>query len=182
MYPNKNSLTMLTEKLKANIASYPDFPKKGILFRDICPLLQEPNLLHELIIKVSKCAILPSAEAIVAIDARGFIFGSLLANKLRKPLILARKKDKLPGEIFENEYALEYGKDYLAIQKQSIEKYKKFVIVDDLLATGGTAKCVADLLTKQQKEVLSLIVIIELRELKGREILNFPVHSQVIYD
>ena len=172
---------MLSEKLKRTISNYPDFPKKGILFRDINPVLADAELLNELIEKILSNSYLLLSDAIVAIDARGFIFGSILAYKLKKPLILARKKNKLPGSLKEIEYDLEYGKDYLSIQKSALHGLEKFIIVDDLLATGGTAKCVADILLSQNKKVLSLIVIIELSSLKGREKLSFPVFSQVQY-
>ena len=97
---------MLSEKLKKEIASYPDFPKKGILFRDINPVLSNSELLQELIEEMSKLSTFHEADGIVAIDARGFIFGSLLAYKLKKSLILARNSNKLPGEIIEMGYQL----------------------------------------------------------------------------
>ena len=171
---------MLSEKLKRTISNYPDFPKKGILFRDINPILADAELLNELIEKIASNSLLPLSDAIVAIDARGFIFGSIIAYKLKKPLILARK-NKLPGSLKEIEYDLEYGKDYLSIQKASLIGLEKFIIVDDLLATGGTAKCVSNILLSQNKKVLSLLVIIELSTLKGRENLPFPVFSEVQY-
>ena len=172
---------MLTEKLKEALTSYPDFPKKGILFRDINSIFSNIDLFDELIEEMLKIPNISEADGIVAIDARGFIFGSILANKIKKRLVLARKKGKLPGDIVENSYNLEYGSDSLSIQKSAIKNLKKFVIVDDLLATGGTAKCVADLLFSEQKEILSLIVVIELLSLEGRKKLPFPVHSQLQY-
>ncbi len=173
---------MLAEKLKNKIDSYEGFPEKGILFRDLSPILMDPNLLDELINEISKNIILESTDGIVAIDARGFIFGSLLAYKIKKPLILARKKNKLPGEVLEKEYQLEYGKDTLAIQKKSLKGLEKFVIVDDLLATGGTAKCVGDILLNENKKILSLIVIVELLALGGKDNLNFPVKSLLSFN
>ena len=172
---------MLSEKLKKVVAAYPDFPKKGVLFRDVSPVLLDPDLLNELVAAISTYPFLLDAEGIVAIDARGFIFGSLLAYKLKKPLLIARKKNKLPGELIEKEYKLEYGLDSLSIQKNSLKGMKKFVIIDDLLATGGTAKCVGDLLKSEGKEILALIVIINLKFLKGEENLSFPVYSQLNY-
>ena len=173
---------MLSEKLKNKIDSYPDFPKKGILFRDLSPLLKEPNLLEELIKNISEYPFLLNADGIIAIDARGFIFGSLLAYEVKKPLIIARKKNKLPGKVLEKEYQLEYGNDSLSIQEKALKGLNKFIIVDDLLATGGTAKCVGDILLEQNKEILSLIVIVELISLKGRDNLSFPVNSLVSYN
>ena len=172
---------MLSEKLKRTISNYPDFPKEGILFRDICPVLADVKLLHELIESISANSSLTICDAIVAVDARGFIFGSILAYKLGKPLILARKKNKLPGAVKEIKYDLEYGKDSLSVQKSALVGLEKLVILDDLLATGGTAKCVAEIIMSQKKQVLSLIVIVELLALKGRDNLSFPVYSELQY-
>ena len=121
-----------------------------------------------------------NTDAIVAIDSRGFIFGSAIANKLKKPLILARKKDKLPGLLIQKDYGLEYGQDSLSLQLSSISNFQKFVIVDDLLATGGTAKCIFDLLSSKNKTILGLHVVIELSALQGKKVLNCPVLSEVI--
>lgn len=172
---------MLTDRLKNSIKDYPNFPKKDIVFKDICPLLSDPELFSDLIDKISNYSFFDEADAIIAIDARGFIFGSAVAKMLKKPLILARKKNKLPGNLIEESYGLEYGKDSLSIQIDSIEKYKKFVIVDDLLATGGTAKCVLEMLRENNKQVLALSVIIELKSLKGSDFLGIPVFSEVKY-
>ncbi len=172
---------MLTEKFKSSIKSYPDFPKKGILFRDITPLLLDPIVFDELINYMIRNPIFEKADGIVGIDARGFIFGTAIANKLKKPLILSRKENKLPGDLIEKEYGLEYGKDKLTIQKSSIKNLNKFVIVDDLLATGGTAKCVSDLLLEQNKEILGLSVVIELTALNGRNNFEYDVTSVVKY-
>ena len=181
MYPIKNNKTMLSEKLKKKIIEYPDFPNKGILFRDVSPILKDPNLLDELINEISSYPPLKSTDGIVAIDARGFIFGSLLALKLKKPLIIARKRNKLPGKVIEKNYELEYGIDSLSIQESALVGLNNFVIVDDLLATGGTANCVGEILIGAGKKILSLVVIVELLSLSGRKNLKFPVYSQVSY-
>ncbi len=172
---------MLADKLKRYIKDYPDFPKKGIIFKDICPILSDPEVFSELINKMSSREIYQNADAIVAIDARGFIFGSAIANQIKKPLILARKKDKLPGLLIQKDYGLEYGDDSLSLQISSISNFHKFVIVDDLLATGGTAKCIFDLLSSKNKTILGLNVVIELSALEGKKILDFPVLSEVIF-
>ena len=172
---------MLTGRLKNSIKDYPDFPKKDIIFKDISPILADPQLFSDLIEKISKQPSLSKADAIIAIDARGFIFGSALAKTIQKPLIMARKKNKLPGLVIEKSYGLEYGKDSLSIQKSAILPFNKFFIVDDLLATGGTAKCIIDILKSQQKEVLALSVIIELKFLEGAKNLNIPVYSEIQY-
>ena len=172
---------MLSERLKKSIKDYPNFPKEGIIFKDISPIVADPELFSDLIDKVSNYNFFRDTDAIIAIDARGFIFGSVIAKKVCKPLILARKKNKLPGKLIEADYGLEYGKDSLAIQISAIDKFKKFVIVDDLLATGGTAKCISEMLSKEKKVILALQVIIELTELNGKENLNMPVYSEVKY-
>ena len=106
---------MLSERLRNSIKDYPDFPKKGIIFKDISPILTNPELFSDLIDKIAKYSFLKSTDAIVAIDSRGFVFGSALAKIINKPLILARKKNKLPGKVIEKSYGLEYGNDKLSI-------------------------------------------------------------------
>ncbi|MDC3183841.1 adenine phosphoribosyltransferase [Prochlorococcus sp. AH-716-B20] len=172
---------MLSERIKNSIKDYPDFPKKDIIFKDISPLISDPELFSDLIQKIIKYPFFKTTDAIIAIDARGFIFGSAVAISLKKPLILARKKNKLPGLVMQRTYGLEYGNDSLALQESAIAPYEKFVIVDDLLATGGTAKCVIDMLKSKNKEILALSVIIELTFLEGAKNLDIPVFSEVQY-
>ena len=126
---------------------------------------------------MSSSQFLTNAEAIISIDARGFIFGSALALESSKPMIVARKPGKLPGQILTRKYDLEYGENSLSIQRNALKKFNSFVIVDDLLATGGTVNCVSRLLKDQMKNVLGLITVVELTELKGRSKLDFPVQS-----
>ena len=170
---------MFSKKLKSKLKDYPDFPKKGIVFKDISLILTSPDIFNELIENMSKRYIYKNADAIVAIDARGFIFGSAIAFKIKKPLVLARKKYKLPGEVISRNYGLEYGEDSLSLKLSSISNFKSFAIVDDLLATGGTAKCIIDLLKTQNKDILGLNVVIELSKLQGRNYLDCPVISEV---
>lgn len=172
---------MLEQELKKFIKSYQDFPKNGILFRDFTPILRNPTLFDSLINEMAGLDIYKKADAIIAIDARGFIMGSSISLKLKKPLILARKPGKLPGELSTEKYSLEYGSNSLSIQKDSLDKYQSFVIVDDLLATGGTAACISKLLKSNEKEILGLNVVIELSELEGRNLFNFPVRAHVKY-
>ncbi len=122
---------------------------------------------------------LKNADAIISIDARGFIFGSAVALEASKPMLVARKPGKLPGNILTREYDLEYGKNSLSIQNNALKKFNSFVIVDDLLATGGTVNCVSRLLQDQKKEILGLITVVELKELEGRLKLEFPVESMI---
>ena len=170
---------MLSERLKNSIKDYPDFPKKGIVFKDISPILADSELFFDLIEKISRYEFFNETDAVISIDARGFIFGSAIAKTIKKPLILARKKNKLPGLVYEKNYGLEYGNDFLSVQEEAISKFEKFVIIDDLLATGGTAKCVSDLLKSKNKEILALSVIIELKFLDGAKSLDIPVYSEV---
>ena len=165
------------KKLEDLILTYQDFPKKGIDFKDILEILQYPDIFQELILKLSSNQLLNNAEAIISIDARGFIFGSAVALESSKPMIVARKPGKLPGQILTREYDLEYGKNSLSIQKNALKKFNSYVVIDDLLATGGTVNCVSKLLQEQRKEVVGLITVVELSKLKGRSKLDFPVYS-----
>ena len=167
------------KKLEELISTYKDFPKKGINFKDVLEIIQEPQVFNELIIKMSSSQILKKSEAIISIDARGFIFGSAIALQSSKPMIVARKPGKLPGELITEKYKLEYGRNSLSIQKNSLKKYKSYAIVDDLLATGGTVNCVSKLLERGDKEIKGLLVVVELGELRGRLKLNFPIESIV---
>ena len=169
------------KKLKELISTYKDFPKKGINFKDVLEIIQEPEVFNELILKMSASQILKQSEAIISIDARGFIFGSAIALKSSKPMIVARKPGKLPGEIVTEKYNLEYGENYLSIQKNSLRKYNSYAIVDDLLATGGTVECVANLLKRYDKKIFGLLTVVELVRLKGRSKFNFPVESSVSF-
>ncbi len=131
---------------------------------------------------MSSSQILRNSEAIISIDARGFIFGSAIALQSSKPMIVARKPGKLPGEIATEKYSLEYGENCLSIQKNSLNRFNSYAIVDDLLATGGTVNCVANLLKKYDKKISGLLTVVELVTLKGRNKLNFPVESSISFD
>ena len=169
------------KKLEDLILTYKDFPKKGIDFKDILEILQYPDIFQDLILKMSSNQFLKNAEAIISIDARGFIFGSAVALKSSKPMIVARKPGKLPGQIVTREYDLEYGKNSLSIQRNALKKFNSYVIVDDLLATGGTVECVSRLLQDQSKQILGLITVVELYKLKGRSKFDFPVQSIISF-
>ena len=169
------------KKLKELISTYKDFPKKGIDFKDVLGITQEPDIFKELILKMSSSQIIENAEAIISIDARGFIFGSAISLQVLKPMLVARKPGKLPGEILNKTYNLEYGENSLSIQKKALQKYNSFAIVDDLLATGGTVNCVSNLIESNDKKVMGLVVVVELMKLDGRSKLNFPIESVVTY-
>ena len=162
------------------ITNYDDFPQKGINFKDLFGILREPNIFRGLINSMASSSEIQDSDAILAIEARGFIFGSAIAFYSGKPMIVARKPNKLPGELIMKRYDLEYGSSALTIQKKSIEKYKKFCVVDDVLATGGTAKCASDLISSAGKEVVGYSMVVEIKSLNGRKNLLGPVNSQLL--
>ena len=170
---------IFVENLKKTLRNYPDFPKKGILFKDVLTILRDPELFSQLINKISSYDIVQNSDVIVAIDARGFIFGSALSLLIKKPVIFARKPGKLPGELISNTYDLEYGSNTLCLQKDSLEGFNKFCIIDDLLATGGTAASVEDLILSQNKYVTGLAVVVELLSLEGRKKFKSDVSSVI---
>ena len=170
----------MTENLKYLIKDHINFPVRGIIFKDIMPLLQQPDVFSKVIEEMSDSSIFKNADAIISIDARGFIFGTAISFYLSKPMVLARKPGKLPGKLINRSYELEYGNNSLAIQRDAIKPYKSFAIVDDLLATGGTVNCVAEMLNDSDKEISGLSVVIELSELCGRDKFNFPVESNIV--
>tara|TARA_Y100000991_G_scaffold159480_1_gene121806 strand:- start:145 stop:657 length:513 start_codon:yes stop_codon:yes gene_type:complete len=167
------------KKLEDLISTYRDFPKNGIDFKDVLGIIQEPLIFKELILKMSDSQIIKNSEAIISIDARGFIFGSAISLQSSKPMVVARKPGKLPGELIKQNYNLEYGESSLSIQKSALRKYNSYAIVDDLLATGGTVKCVSNLLINSGKEVLGLLTVVELSKLNGRSKFDFPVESSI---
>ena len=167
------------KNLESLIKTYNDFPRKGIAFKDILGIIQDTEVFRELILKMSSNKVIKSSEAIISIDARGFIFGSAISLQASKPMLVARKPGKLPGELIKEDYCLEYGENSLSIQKDSLKKFSSYAIVDDLLATGGTVECVANLLKKSGKEVCGVVTVIELMELDGRSKLDFPVESML---
>ena len=169
------------KNLENLISTYKDFPKKGINFKDVLGILQNPDVFKELIQEMSASSIIRNCEAIISIDARGFIFGSAIALQASKPMLVARKSGKLPGDISEQSYNLEYGESSLAIQTNALKKYYSYTIVDDLLATGGTVNCVANLLKDKNKKISGLVTVVELSELKGRLKFDFPVESIISF-
>jgi adenine phosphoribosyltransferase len=146
--------------LRDFVTEYADFPKPGILFKDVSPMLASPEAMrvaaHEIALRCG------DADIVVGLDARGFLFGMAAAKILEKPFVMARKKGKLPGETFSKEYGLEYGKDVIEIQKYAKIAGKKIAIVDDLLATGGTALAAAELVEKAGGIVDSVVFAISL--------------------
>ena len=165
------------KNVESLIKTYNDFPKKGIAFKDVLGIIQDTEVFRELIIKMSSNEIIKNSEAIISVEARGFIFGSAISLQSSKPMLVARKPGKLPGELIQENYNLEYGKNSLSIQKESLKRFSSYAIVDDLLATGGTINCVANLIKKSGREICGLVTVVELKELNGRSRFNFPVES-----
>jgi adenine phosphoribosyltransferase len=165
--------------LKSLIKSHPDFPKPGILFRDMFPLLRDPKAFKELksvMVDYTKENI-PKIDVVVGLESRGFIFGSVLAAELELPFVPIRKPGKLPGELSKVEYLLEYGSDSFEIQKEGLEKGQNVLLVDDLLATGGSLSASCQLIEIVGAKVAGCFVIMELDDLQGRSKLKYPVHS-----
>ena len=169
------------KNLESLIKTYNDFPQKGIAFKDILGIMHDPEVFRELILKMSSNKVIKDSEAIISIEARGFIFGSAISLQASKPMLVARKPGKLPGELIKENYFLEYGKSSLSIQKESLEKFNSYAIVDDLLATGGTINCVANLIKKSGKDVIGLVTVVELLKLDGRSKFDFPVESFISF-
>jgi adenine phosphoribosyltransferase len=158
--------------LKEYIRSIQDYPKKGILFRDITTLIKDKDAFKECIDQMSKIVDTLNCDKIAGIESRGFIFSSPLSYNLSKPNILMRKKNKLPAEKYSVDFELEYGKATLEIHKDSISTDEKIIIIDDLIATGGTAEAAAKLVEKSGGKVLGFLFVINLFDLGGKELLK----------
>ena len=158
--------------LKKYIRSIQDYPKKGILFRDITTLIKNKDAFKDCIDQISKILNKLNFDKIAGIESRGFIFASPLSYNLSKPNILLRKKDKLPAEKYSEDFKLEYGSATLEIHKDSIEAKEKVIIIDDLIATGGTAQAAGKLIEKSGGEVLGFVFVINLFDLGGKELLE----------
>lgn len=169
------------EKLSKKIRNIPNFPKKGILFKDITPLLQDGISFRKAIDLLAKqCP--KEIDLIVSVEARGFILGAALAYKLGIGFIPVRKPGKLPYKTESVKYKLEYGEDIMEIHKDAIKKGDKILVLDDLLATGGTARAICDLVEKLRGEIKKVLFLIELTSLKGREKLKkYNVFSLIKY-
>ncbi len=169
--------------LKDLIANYPDFPKKGILFRDMFPILKDPESMDLMLEELSKFSEELSPNYIVGIESRGFIIGTALAIKQKIGFIPIRKKGKLPGNLVGVNYSLEYGEDRLEMQSDVFEKGAKVLLVDDLLATGGTVKASSELIEKVGGILIGCAFLIELKGINGRANLpNVPIKSLISYE
>ena len=173
--------------LKNYIRSIQNYPKKGILFRDITTLIKDANAFKYTVNEMVKMTENHNFNKVIAIESRGFVFASAMAYQLSKPLILIRKKNKLPAATYSEDFELEYGKATIEIHKDSIEAKNKVIIIDDLIATGGTAMAAAKLVEKSGGKIESFVFVINLFDLGGKDLLeknsykslvliNFPGH------
>ena len=158
--------------LKSHVSDFLDFPKLGITFRDVMPLLYDPLVRDEVTRRLSAKAEQVHPTHVVGLDARGFLFGVLVADRLGLPFVPARKPIKLPGEVISVTYDLEYGSDAIEMQVGSIPRGARTLIVDDLLATGGTAKATATAVELLGGDVVGFAFVIELLDLHGRGLLS----------
>jgi len=174
---------MSTKDLEAAIREVPDFPKAGILFLDILPLLKDPILLKSLTQQLANYA--KEIDSVVGIEARGFILGTAMAIELGKGFVPLRKKGKLPGAVHSQAYGLEYGTDEIEVQDGVLYSSERVVLVDDVLATGGTLIAGVKLLQKCGVVIESVIVALEIGILNGRELFekefpNIPLHALIV--
>lgn len=159
-----------------------DFPQPGIVFKDISPLLANPEAFAHVINDIAKRYEGKQIDKIVGLDARGFIFGATVAYQLGVPFVMVRKPGKLPDRCVSIDYQLEYGNNTFEMHENSIAAGDKVLIVDDLLATGGSVKAVAQLLSNLGAQVVALECVIELAFLGARSDINFPIKAQLTYD
>ncbi len=172
----------LRERLDATIRDIPDFPKPGILFKDITPVLSDPGLLGDVIDYLAEKFHDQGIDAVVGMESRGFLFGTPLALSLGAAFVPARKPGKLPYESVGYEYELEYGTNRLEMHVDAIKPGQKVLVVDDLLATGGTADATCKLIRKLGGEVAACVFVVELGFLEGRDKLgDVPVESVIIF-
>ena len=158
--------------LKDYIRSIPDYPKKGILFRDITTLIKDQNAFAETIDQIIERSKKYNFTKIAAIESRGFVFASAVSYMLNKPFILLRKKNKLPADTYSVDFTLEYGDATIEVHKDSIQKNEKILVIDDLIATGGTADAAAKLIEISGGKVAGFIFVINLFDLPGNKLLK----------
>ncbi|MDD5482780.1 MAG: adenine phosphoribosyltransferase [Kiritimatiellae bacterium] len=173
---------MSIKKIKSAIRDIPDFPQKGIIFRDITPVLADPRLFKAAVNILCKRHPRGSVSKVAAVDARGFIFGAAAALKLDAGFIPVRKKGKLPFQTIEQSYELEYGSAALSMHVDAIQPGETILVIDDLLATGGTAAATAAMIEKLGGKIKEIAFLIELAGLKGRaKLANYPVFSAIVF-
>lgn len=171
------------KKIEEYVRSIPDFPEEGVIFRDVTSILQDADGFALAVDSMQKLLEDSKVDVIVGTESRGFIFGAPIAYNLHKPLVLVRKKGKLPCETIEQSYELEYGSAVVEMHKDSIKQGQKVAIVDDLIATGGTIEAAAHMVEELGGEVVKIVFLMELAGLKGRERLSkYNVASVIRYE
>ena len=171
------------KQLQKYITDIPDFPKKGIIFRDITTVLSDADGFRLAVDELKKLLKDVEFDLIAGAEARGFVFGAPLAYELGKPFILIRKKGKLPRETVSQTYELEYGTAEIEIHKDDVKEGQKVVVIDDILATGGTLEASARLIESQGGEVVKILCLVELKGLNGRDKLKkYDVKSVIAYE
>lgn len=171
------------KKIEEYVKSIPDFPEKGIIFRDVTSVLQDADGLHLAIDEIQKRLEGVDFDVIAGTESRGFIFGMPVAYNMHKPFVLVRKKGKLPRETVSMEYDLEYGSATIEMHKDAVQPGQKVVLIDDLIATGGTIEAAAKLVEQLGGEVVKIVFLMELAGLNGREKLKkYDVDSVIRYE
>jgi adenine phosphoribosyltransferase len=174
---------MRVSELRAKIRDIKDFPTDGILFRDITTLLKDGSAWASVVEQLTATYTASRVDLVVGVESRGFIFGGALAHQLRAGFVPVRKRGKLPAPTIEEEYALEYGRDILAIHEDAIRPGQRVLAVDDLLATGGTMAATLKLVERLGGAIVGVAFLIELGFLRGRERLRgYPLESLIVYD
>lgn len=173
---------MIREKIEDYVTTIPDFPEPGIMFRDITTVISDEDGLKMAVDKMQELISDVDFDVIVGAESRGFIFGTALAYNMHKSMVLVRKAGKLPRETIKKTYDLEYGTATIEMHKDSIKPGQKVIIVDDLLATGGTVAATAELVKELGGEVVGVVVLMTLEGLNGRDKLDCPVYSVICYD
>jgi|TARA_B100000315_G_scaffold28430_1_gene24205 adenine phosphoribosyltransferase len=169
--------------LKSVIRDFPDFPQKGIIFRDITPILRDPQIFQEIVSGLMSNHKQNDIDLIAGIESRGFLFGIAVSHALAKGFVPIRKQGKLPGDTISVDYTIEYGTATMEVQKDAINPGDRVLIVDDLLATGGTANAAAQLVERIHGKVVGISFVVELLALQGREKLkDYDVTSLVVYE
>ncbi len=163
---------MIEEKIKASVRDVKNFPKKGIIFKDITTIFENPELTKQVIEALKESVKHLTIDAVIGVESRGFLFGVPLAQALNVPFILARKKGKLPYKTIQQSYALEYGEAIVEINQDTIKPNSNILIHDDLLATGGTAEAIAKMVQSEKANVAGFSFVIELEFLNGRKTLE----------
>ncbi|KAI9096524.1 adenine phosphoribosyltransferase [Phlyctochytrium arcticum] len=173
------------ERIKSLLRAIPDFPKKGILFQDIFPIFQDPLAVETLVTNIVHHILssgLPKIDVIVGLDARGFLLGPWIANRLGAAFVPVRKAGKLPGDCTKVAYEKEYGTDYFEMQAGAIKSGQNVVVIDDLIATGGSAQAAGQLIAANGGKTVRYIFFVELTALKGSSKLDAPTYSLVQFD